>query len=311
MVAVGQRTVWDSGLRQKDARTSVDWWELSNVTSLNAVWSYFEHLRREVDWLIGSVVQVFNDAPFWFFDIDGMSKLEGERGAEIRTSNYQTMRRWLYLGTANGYKASLSVKPLTFPFLVIEQSQLISTPSVTDATKQGENCYSGTRPFFALRTQHISLCTGLSTGFHSIDHHQNAAATTKHIQPPPLLLRNLWRPAAHHLIHTRRLAHHALYLDHHPFIQSFSLPVHRICAAVSAETVCPPREPANGRRARCTASREREPMLCAGGKEDVKQEKTKRGDQDGKDKGDGVRARAGSSSASSHYETSKLEIRSC
>ena len=39
--------------------------------------------------------------------------------------------------------------------------------------------------------------------------------------------------------------------------------------------------------------------------------KDEEGDHDGKDKGEGVRLRAGSRSASSHDETSKLEIRSC
>ena len=45
-------------------------------------------------------------------------------------------------------------------------------------------------------------------------------------------------------------------------------------------------------------------MLCAVGNEDVKQEKVERSDQDGKDKAEGVRARAGSRSASLHHETS-------
>jgi hypothetical protein len=61
-----------------------------------------------------------------------------------------------------------------------------------------------------------------------------------------------------------------LYLDHRPFIQSFSLPAHRIRPAVSAETACPPHELVAERGARCTASREREPVMCAGGKEDAK-----------------------------------------
>ena len=64
-----------------------------------------------------------------------------------------------------------------------------------------------------------------------------------------------------------------LYLDHHPFIQSFSLPAHRIRRAVSPGTVCPPREPAAERGPRCTASREREHVLYAAGKEGVKQKR--------------------------------------
>ena len=121
----------------------------------------------------------------------------------------------------------------------------------------------------------IRLCIGFSTGFHPTNHHQSAAAT-KHIPPPSFLLRKLWHHAAHHLIHSRRLAHRAPYLDRHPFIHSFSLPAHRIGPAVSAEIVCSPREPATERGSRCKASRERQPVLCVGGKEDVKQERMKR-----------------------------------
>ena len=110
----------------------------------------------------------------------------------------------------------------------------------------------------------------------------------------------------HRLRHPRCLAHRALHLDHYPFVRSFILPAHRVRPAVRAGTVCPPRELAAERGARCTIKTERELILCAGGKEDVKQERTK-----GKDNGKGVRACAGSSSASLHYETSKLKIRSC
>ena len=78
---------------------------------------------------------------------------------------------------------------------------------------------------------------------------------------------------------------------------------------MSAEAVCPPHEPAAERGAIIRLVGNESPC-CGWSEGGCEAGKIEKGNHDVKYKGEGVKVLAGSRSASSHYETSKLEIRS-